>query len=95
METRTEKFVRLFGSWRYLSWYLLFVCAWVVWNLLQATPWHFDGYPCQFLNLVLAVLAGVQAPIILIAQAKQDRHRDEILAHLTEMEERILDAVKK
>lgn len=90
--TKTDRFVKLFGSWAYLAVYLILCVVWIVGN---AWNWsRIDPYPCQFLNLLLAILAGVQAPIILIAQGKQDAHRDALLKQLAAMEKRILAKVE-
>jgi uncharacterized membrane protein len=91
--TKTDRFVKLFGSWTYLAVYLGLCIVWLVANAFNLA--RIDPYPCQFLNLLLAILAGIQAPIILIAQSKQDEHRDALLKHLDEMEDRILERVEK
>ena len=39
-------------------------------NLIEHRPRH-DPYPCILLNLVLSMLAAIQAPIILMSQNRQ------------------------
>jgi uncharacterized membrane protein len=62
---------RLGGSWAFIGSFLLFLALWVVANvwLLRAHP--FDPYPFIFLNLLLSMLAALQAPIIMMSQNRQ------------------------
>lgn len=58
------------GSWRFLILFGIALGAWVVVNLVtgQAAP---DPYPFIFLNLLLSMLAAVQAPVIMMSQNRQ------------------------
>jgi len=61
------------GSWIFIS---IFVCVMVVWILMNSViliklGGSFDPYPYIFLNLVLSMLAAIQAPIILMSQNRQ------------------------
>jgi uncharacterized membrane protein len=61
------------GSWIFIS---IFMCVMVVWILLNSViliklGGSFDPYPYIFLNLVLSMLAAIQAPIILMSQNRQ------------------------
>jgi len=61
------------GSWIFIS---IFMCVMVIWVLLNSVilirlGGSFDPYPYIFLNLVLSMLAAVQAPIILMSQNRQ------------------------
>lgn len=58
------------GSWAFIG---IFVAVLVVWcglNLVFGRD-GFDPYPFIFLNLVLSMLAAVQAPIIMMSQNRQ------------------------
>ena len=62
------------GSWAFIGAFGLVLLAWVglnsgVLELLGAEP--FDRYPYIFLNLMLSMLAAVQAPIIMMSQNRQ------------------------
>jgi uncharacterized membrane protein len=60
------------GSWTFVSGFAMFLLAWVVLNsLLLAGQARFDPYPYIFLNLILSMLAAVQAPIIMMSQNRQ------------------------
>jgi uncharacterized membrane protein len=58
------------GSWSFLIGFGAVLAAWVGSNLLlaQSAP---DPYPFIFLNLLLSMLAAVQAPIIMMSQNRQ------------------------
>jgi uncharacterized membrane protein len=51
--------------------------VWVAWNILVPRDWRFDEYPFIFLTLVLSLQAAYAAPLILLAQNRQD-DRDRI-----------------
>jgi uncharacterized membrane protein len=71
-----EKFARYMGTARFLLWMTAFVIIWVVLNL---TPLRFDDYPFIFLTLVLSLQASYAAPLILLAQNRQE-DRDRVIA---------------
>lgn len=58
------------GSWTFLISFGVVLLAWVGGNLLlaQSAP---DPYPFIFLNLLLSMLAAVQAPVIMMSQNRQ------------------------
>ncbi len=59
------------GSWAFIGGFFLFLLAWVGVNLLVLGPvWRreFDPYPFIFLNLLLSMLAAIQAPVIMMSQ---------------------------
>jgi uncharacterized membrane protein len=58
------------GSWGFIGSFVCFLLGWAVVNsLLLAQP--FDRYPYIFLNLLLSMLAAIQAPIIMMSQNRQ------------------------
>ncbi len=61
------------GSWIFIS---IFACVMVIWIILNSfilirLNSSFDPYPYILLNLVLSMLAAIQAPIILMSQNRQ------------------------
>jgi uncharacterized membrane protein len=60
----------------FLLYMTAFVVIWVVWN---TTPGHFDKYPFIFLTLMLSLQASYAAPLILLAQNRQE-DRDRVIA---------------
>lgn len=61
------------GSWTFISIFAAVLCAWIVLNsfILIQHDKTFDPYPYILLNLVLSMLAAIQAPIILMSQNRQ------------------------
>ncbi len=58
------------GSWGFIIGFGLVLAAWVGLNSLLAAR-AFDPYPFIFLNLLLSMLAAIQAPIIMMSQNRQ------------------------
>ncbi len=58
------------GSWKFIGVAFCLIIFWIILNSLILTR-SFDRAPYQMLNLVLAVIAGLQAPIIMMSQNRQ------------------------
>jgi uncharacterized membrane protein len=59
------------GSWGFIFGFAAFLLTWIGLNVLLLGPfWHraFDPYPFIFLNLILSMLAAIQAPVIMMSQ---------------------------
>ncbi|HZZ34097.1 MAG TPA: DUF1003 domain-containing protein [Caulobacteraceae bacterium] len=69
------------GSWGFIIGFGLALAIWMGWNLLtRPVGLSFDPYPFIFLNLMLSMLAAIQAPIIMMSQnraAQRDREAAE------------------
>lgn len=65
------------GSWTFILLFLAFLVLWTLFNAWLLGTGAFDPYPFVFLNLILSMLAAIQAPIILMAQNRQ-AERDRI-----------------
>ncbi len=65
------------GSWRFIGLFGLLLALWVIANtVLLPKSGAVDPYPFIFLNLMLSMLAAIQAPIIMMSQnryAAKDR----------------------
>ncbi|MDB5319962.1 MAG: hypothetical protein JWN40_1593 [Phycisphaerales bacterium] len=66
------------GSWTFILLFLAALLAWIVLNtlILSHIGKPFDAYPYIFLNLILSMLAALQAPVIMMSQnrhAAKDR----------------------
>jgi uncharacterized membrane protein len=66
------------GSWTFILIFFGILVSWTGLNLLLAMR-AFDPYPFIFLNLLLSMLAAIQAPIIMMSQNRQAA-RDRIRA---------------
>lgn len=66
-----DNVARFGGSWGFIGMFMGFLLVWVVGNtwLLRTHPW--DPYPFIFLNLLLSMLAALQAPVIMMSQNRQ------------------------
>ena len=73
-----EQFARFIGTARFLIYMTLFVIFWVVWNLVMPDDLRFDDYPFIFLTLMLSLQASYAAPLILLAQNRQEG-RDRVI----------------
>jgi uncharacterized membrane protein len=68
-----EGFARFMGTARFLAWMTLIIILWVIWNspVGPVRP-RFDPYPFIVLTLVLSLQASYAAPLILLAQNRQE-----------------------
>jgi uncharacterized membrane protein len=71
-----EGIARFLGSARFLVTQTLFVVAWIAVNV-AAVSLRWDPYPFILLNLAFSTQAAYAAPLILLAQNRQE-HRDRI-----------------
>ncbi len=67
----TERIARFLGTGRYLVLQSILIVIWIVVNVLPGIP-HFDPYTFTFLTLILSLQAAYAAPLILLAQNRQD-----------------------
>jgi uncharacterized membrane protein len=74
-----EQFARFMGTAKFLIYMTLFIIVWIVWNTLMPKNLHFDPYAFIFLTLVLSLQASYAAPLILLAQNRQE-DRDRVVA---------------
>lgn len=71
-----ESIARFLGTGKYLAYQTIFVSAWVIANILMmSNAW--DPYPFILLNLAFSTQAAYAAPLILLAQNRQD-DRDKV-----------------
>ncbi|WP_205471182.1 DUF1003 domain-containing protein [Nocardioides sp. SYSU D00038] len=74
-----EQFARFMGTARFLLWMTAFVVVWIAWNVLAPDEWTWDPYAFIFLTLMLSLQASYAAPLILLAQNRQEA-RDRVIA---------------
>lgn len=67
------------GSWTFILLFLAFLVLWAVVNTVVLATKAFDPYPFIFLNLMLSMIAALQAPIIMMSQKRQTT-RDRLAA---------------
>jgi uncharacterized membrane protein len=70
----TEGFARFMGTPQFLVYMTVFVVIWLVWNSWAPVEWQFDSRALGFtlLTLMLSLQASYAAPLLLLAQNRQD-----------------------
>jgi uncharacterized membrane protein len=68
----SERIARFLGTGRFLVYMTATVVFWVGWNTLGPESLRFDPYPFIFLTLALSLQASYAAPLILLAQNRQE-----------------------
>jgi len=66
-----DKVASFGGSWMFIIIFMIVLIIWIVLNsfiLIKLRNGSFDPYPYIFLNLILSMLAAIQAPIIMMSQ---------------------------
>jgi len=58
------------GSWKFIITAIGIIIAWIIFNSYVLIR-GFDPVPYQMLNLVMGIIAGLQAPIIMMSQNRQ------------------------
>ena len=70
----SEAFARAMGTGSFLIWMTVIVAIWLTWNTLMPAGSQFDPRATNFtlLTLILSMQASYAAPLILLAQNRQD-----------------------
>ena len=68
----SETVARLMGTARFLVYQTLFCLGWVVWNSFGPGELRFDRWQFVGLTLLLSLQAAYAAPLILLAQNRQE-----------------------
>lgn len=79
-ERMADRIAKFAGSWSFLTMFTGIILAWTAVNTKLVLDRPFDPYPYVFLNLILACISSVQAPIIMMSQnreSQKDRLRSE------------------
>lgn len=66
-----DSIARLGGSWGFITGFMAFLALWALLNVWFLAGKAFDPYPFVFLNLILSMLAAIQAPVIMMSQNRQ------------------------
>ncbi len=67
----SERIARFLGTGRFLAIQSVIVILWIIVNVV-AVSWQWDPYPFILLNLAFSTQAAYAAPLILLAQNRQD-----------------------
>jgi uncharacterized membrane protein len=74
----SDKLADVAGSWSFIFAFGLVIGIWVLVNTV-ALIHHWDKYPYILLNLLLSMLAAIQAPVIMMSQNREEA-RDRLRA---------------
>jgi uncharacterized membrane protein len=82
-ERLADRVAQFGGSWTFITIFTAMLIVWVVLNTVALASFGggFDPYPYIFLNLILSMVAALQAPVILMSQNRQAA-RDRLAASL-------------
>lgn len=67
-----EWVARFMGTAKFLVWMTILVITWVVLNVVSVFHYKWDPYPFILLNLFFSTQASYSAPLILLAQNRQE-----------------------
>jgi uncharacterized membrane protein len=67
-----ERFARYMGTANFLFYMTIFVIVWIAFNVVGLFGFQWDPYPFILLNLFFSTQASYAAPLILLAQNRQD-----------------------
>jgi CRP/FNR family transcriptional regulator, cyclic AMP receptor protein len=76
-----DKIAEFGGSWKFIGFSVGFFLFWVALNTWLLRENGFDPYPYVFLNLVLAMIVALQAPMIIMSQ-NREAEKDRLSADL-------------
>ena len=69
----SESIARFMGTARFLVYQSVFCAGWVLWNVAGPKSWRFDEWQFIGLTLLLSLQAAYAAPLILLAQNRQEQ----------------------
>lgn len=73
-QAAADAVARFGGSWTFIMLFVVVLLSWIALNsyfLLRAGRHPFDPFPYILLNLLLSMVAALQAPVILMSQNRQ------------------------
>ena len=80
-ERVADRIARWGGSWWFVCGFFVVIAGWTSFNTIQLLFAPIDPFPFIFLNLILSVLAALQAPVIMMSQ-NRDAQIDRLRADL-------------
>ena len=71
-EVAADRIATFGGSWVFLGSFAVFLAVWIGVNVIVLRGRPFDPFPFILLNLLLSMLAAIQAPVIMMSQNRQE-----------------------
>ena len=82
-ERMSDRIFSVGSKWRTIVFFAMVLIVWMAYNLLVSPNYRFDPYPFPLMTFILAGIAAIQAPIIMISQHRQnEKHSKRIAAGL-------------
>jgi len=78
------------SSWAPILFFTSIVITWVIFNLFVAEKYRFDPYPFLLMTFLLAGIAAIQAPFIMMSQHRNGLKNSKKLAQNLKVEKEIL-----
>jgi uncharacterized membrane protein len=76
-----EAIAQFVGTARFLAWMTAFIVIWIALNTVALIFGMWDEYPFMLLTLILSIQASYAAPLILLAQNRQEARDRVSLEH--------------
>ncbi|HUZ13856.1 MAG TPA: DUF1003 domain-containing protein [Caulobacteraceae bacterium] len=80
-ERLADRVAAVGGSWGFIFGFFVVLAGWILLNATLGTRRAFDPYPYIFLNLMLSMLAAIQAPVIMMSQNRASAKDREAAEH--------------
>ncbi len=80
-ERLADAVARFGGSWTFILIFTAILLAWTLLNTEILGRTAFDPFPYIFLNLMLSMVAALQAPVIMMSQNRQSTKDRQMAAH--------------
>jgi uncharacterized membrane protein len=80
-ERLADRVARFGGSWSFIVLFIVSLIAWALFNTVLVRGKPLDPYPFIFLNLLLSMVAALQAPVIMMSQNRQAAKDRQMATH--------------
>ena len=71
----SDKIAAFAGSWTFIISFIIILISWIAYNLVSSNPK--DPFPFILLNLMLSMVAAIQAPLIMMSQNREEEKNEE------------------
>jgi len=89
-ERFADRMFKIVSSWITISAFASIIIIWVVYNVFVAAKYMFDPFPFLLMTFMLAGIAAIQAPVIMMSQHWQNQKNNKIIAQNLKVDNEIL-----
>jgi len=87
------------GSWWSVTGFFTLTLGWIFFNtFVYFESYRVDGYPYQFLNLMLGIMAAITGPLVIIGNKSQEKRSQKMIESIYKIEKKqneFMDHLKK